>query len=218
MIKREDVILRLKTLGYVFDTGVKEEQDEGKEQDGKKEEQNEAKEQDGKKEEQDKTKEGQDGNKEEQGEIRGSNDKRAEQDKTKEEQYIATRSDLSRQGSTRHITLEDMNELNVTDDEVIDFMINKTQEYIKNYCNVEKVPLGLKYVAIDMCCGSFLKNKSLRGDLGGFDIKEAIKSIKEGDITISYNSAASSSELLHLFIDRLINREDMLICYRKMKW
>ena len=68
----------------------------------------------------------------------------------------------------------------------IDFEINKTLNYVMNYCNITTIPDILDPRIIDRVCGEFLFYKKNSGSLEGFNYDAVIKSIKEGDTQIQY--------------------------------
>ena len=72
------------------------------------------------------------------------------------------------------------------DYEHIDFELQKTVNYVKNYCNISTIPEILDPRITDRVCGDFLFYKKNSGSLDGFDYEAVIKSIKEGDTTITY--------------------------------
>ena len=107
------------------------------------------------------------------------------------------------------------------DELCIAFCINKVCEQIKNKCNTEDVPSGLKYTAIDMICGEFLFTKKQTGrlELEALDLDGAITQIHEGDITVQFADGASDEEKLNTFLNYLLhNGEGDFVCYRKLKW
>lgn len=73
-----------------------------------------------------------------------------------------------------------------SDYEHIEFELNKTLNYVMNYCNITTIPEILDPRIIDRVCGDFLYYKKNSGSLEGFNYDAVIKSIKEGDTTISY--------------------------------
>jgi hypothetical protein len=73
-----------------------------------------------------------------------------------------------------------------SDYEHIDFELNKTLNYVMNYCNISTIPEIIYPRIIDKVCGEFLYYKKNSGSLDGFNYDAVIKSIKEGDTTISY--------------------------------
>lgn len=72
------------------------------------------------------------------------------------------------------------------DNDQIEFELNKTLNYVMNYCNITIIPEILDQRIIDRVCGEFLYYKKNSGSLEGFNYDAVIKSIKEGDTTITY--------------------------------
>jgi hypothetical protein len=72
------------------------------------------------------------------------------------------------------------------DNAQLDFEIEKTLNYVMNYCNIEKIPSIVDPRIIDRVCADFLYYKKNSGSLEGFNYDLVIKSIKEGDTTITY--------------------------------
>jgi hypothetical protein len=68
----------------------------------------------------------------------------------------------------------------------IDFELQKTLNYVVNYCNITTIPEILDLRIVDRICSDFLYYKKNSGSLEGFNYDAVIKSIKEGDTTISY--------------------------------
>ena len=75
-----------------------------------------------------------------------------------------------------------------TDDDLdqIDFELQKTLNYVMNYCNITTIPEILDPRIIDRVCSDFLYFKKNSGSLEGFNYDAVIKQIKEGDTTIQY--------------------------------
>lgn len=73
-----------------------------------------------------------------------------------------------------------------SDYEQIDFELRKIVNYTLNYCNITNVPEIIYPRLIDRVCGEFLFYKKNSGSLNGFNYDAVIKSIKEGDATITY--------------------------------
>lgn len=104
------------------------------------------------------------------------------------------------------------------DYDTIDYCIKDTEEYICNFCNIEKVPLELYHTAVDICCGSFIKIKNSMNELEDFDLRGAISSITEGDVSISYTGGISRDVLFDDLIKRLSDKNSQLVGFRKLKW
>lgn len=91
---------------------------------------------------------------------------------------------------TRNRVISRLKQLGYTatedDYETIDFEILNTINYVQNYCHIEEVPPILDTRIIDRVCSYFLSYKKNSGNLEGFNYDTVIKSIKEGDTTITY--------------------------------
>lgn len=109
-------------------------------------------------------------------------------------------------------------ELQEADEYIIDQVIIETEQYIMNYCNIYDIPPELKYTALNMCCGNFLKLKLSMGELEDFNIENAVSSIQEGDVSVAFDDSTSRAELFERFVDALTDKEDELVCCRRMKW
>lgn len=68
----------------------------------------------------------------------------------------------------------------------IDFELTSVFNYVLNYCNITEIPEILDPRIIDRVCGLFLYYKKNSGSLEGFNYDAVIKSIKEGDTTLTY--------------------------------
>lgn len=68
----------------------------------------------------------------------------------------------------------------------IEFELNKILNYVKNYCNITEIPEILDPRITDRVCSEFLYYKKNSGSLEGFNYEAVIKSIKEGDTTLTY--------------------------------
>lgn len=75
---------------------------------------------------------------------------------------------------------------NPADEDQIEFELNKTLDYVMNYCNITTIPEILDRRIVDRVCGYFLYYKKNSGSLDGFNYDAVIKSIKEGDTTLTY--------------------------------
>lgn len=72
------------------------------------------------------------------------------------------------------------------DNDHLEFELNKIQNYVKNYCNITEIPEIVDPRIIDRVCSDFLYFKKNSGSLAGFNYEAVIKSIKEGDTTLTY--------------------------------
>lgn len=72
------------------------------------------------------------------------------------------------------------------DHDTIDFELNKIQNYVLNFCNIKIIPEILEPRIVDRVCSDVLYYKKNSGSLEDFNYDAVIKSIKEGDTTITY--------------------------------
>ena len=98
-----------------------------------------------------------------------------------------------------------------------------TEMEILHFCNLAKVPEELLTCASRLCAADFLRLKKATGTLDGFsgiDLTAAVKSIQEGDTSISYDTAgtASAEQRLDAWISALESCRRQLIAYRRLAW
>lgn len=109
-----------------------------------------------------------------------------------------------------------------TDNDQIDFELNKTLNYVKNYCNITDSPEILDPRITDKVCGDFLFYKKNSGSLDGFNYDAVIKSIKEGDTTITYavgQGEDTPENRFDTFIKNLDRGFDKWITpWRRLRW
>lgn len=83
-------------------------------------------------------------------------------------------------------------------------------------------PGGLESLAVSMAVGEYLNMKKCSGQLEGFDLDAAVKSIQEGDTNITFALGEGSStpeQRLNSLIDYLINgRIGEIYRYRRLVW
>lgn len=73
------------------------------------------------------------------------------------------------------------------DNDQIEFELDKITKYvINNFTRTDDIPSILDPRIIDRVCSDFLYYKKNSGSLEGFNYDAVIKSIKEGDTTITY--------------------------------
>lgn len=100
------------------------------------------------------------------------------------------------------------------------FAAELVKEKIRNFCNIDEVPDGLFYTAVDMVCGEYLYQMQNLGKLDAetFPVDAAIKSISEGDVSVSFMDNASASDRLTALIQTLRGTDQDLMAYRRLKW
>lgn len=113
--------------------------------------------------------------------------------------------------------------ITVADDDPLIFLLIKTvTERILNETNQTEIPEGLKLMAAEMVVGQYLKFKKDCGQLEGFDLDAAVKTIQEGDTNISFalgEGSTTPEQRLDNLIEYLMNgRTRELIHYRRLMW
>ena len=113
----------------------------------------------------------------------------------------------------------------VTEDDrgSLEYLIPKCELDILANINHRELPDGLFYTLVDMVAGQFLFNKKASGGLTGFDFEAPVKSISEGDISVTFagasDGASSAESRFDALLDSLMRpRESVLAAYRRLKW
>jgi hypothetical protein len=107
---------------------------------------------------------------------------------------------------------------------VLDFVIDKVTNIIKNNCNISDIPAELYEIAVDMVCGEFLLGKKNGGQLDGFDVdlnSTLLKSVQSGDTSVEFGAGntKTAEERVDLLINWLLNaNRGQFATFRKLKW
>jgi hypothetical protein len=101
---------------------------------------------------------------------------------------------------------------------VLNFIILKTENHIKNQCNTSVVPEGLHEVAVDMVVGEFMQGKKSIGQLTGINLGAIVKSIQEGDSKVDFAGELSPEQRLESLIAYLLHGNINFATYRRIKW
>ncbi len=104
------------------------------------------------------------------------------------------------------------------------FCVEKVRSTIKNEINWQDIPEELERIAIDMAVGEFLlaKKAFAPDDLTGIDLTNAVKEIKEGDVTIAFGTGEGSQtpeQRLTTYINYLLTYgKAQFASFRRLKW
>lgn len=105
------------------------------------------------------------------------------------------------------------------DDWLLGFIITKVQNYIKNYCNINAVPKGLREVAVDMVVGEFLQGKKAMNQLSSIEMEAVVKSVQDGDTTVTFATETSTEQKFAALTSSMMNpAQSCFIRYRKLVW
>ena len=109
-----------------------------------------------------------------------------------------------------------------SDDWIINFITDKTENYIKSNCNISVIPDELLQIMVDMICGEFLNTKKNSGnlDIEGLNFEMVSKSVQEGDTKVEFftDGTATADQLFNKLIQALTGRKEELSSYRCIKW
>lgn len=104
------------------------------------------------------------------------------------------------------------------DEWVLNFIIAKVENHIKDQCNTTIVPEGLHEVAVDMVVGEFMQGKKSIGQLTGINLEAVVKSIQEGDSKVDFAGELSAEQRLESLIAYLMHGNFNYATYRRIKW
>lgn len=106
------------------------------------------------------------------------------------------------------------------DEAALRYDIDKTESDLKARTNLSEVPEGLLYVWIDMAAGLFLYDKKAVGALGeSYDFAAAVKSVSEGDTSVTFGDASTVDDQFNALLAKMINPSaDIIARYRRMVW
>lgn len=102
--------------------------------------------------------------------------------------------------------------------EYISVCMAYVQDYVKAFCAVSQIPAELEGCCAQMVCGRVLKKLLSDGSLESFDFEGAVQSIKEGDVSISFDSSGSSRQIFASIAEDMCNKDSYLTCFRKIRW
>lgn len=106
------------------------------------------------------------------------------------------------------------------DDKSIKFQIEKVEQYILHWCNIDEVPDCLKYVVIERVCGEFLLEKASFNQLDETLVESLVKSTKIGDTEINYQVGATTPlDILRSQCKNMTSYgKSELISHRRFPW
>lgn len=106
------------------------------------------------------------------------------------------------------------------DNKSIQFQLNKVEENIKHWCNIDEVPDCLKYVVIERVCGEFLLDKASFNQLDEALVGSLVKSTKIGDTEINYQVGATTPlDILRSQCKNMTSYgKTELIAHRRVSW
>lgn len=108
------------------------------------------------------------------------------------------------------------------DDMVINYYRAIAEEELKSETNQNVLPTTLTPTLIEMAAGRFLRHKKALNELGeGFNFPAMVKTIAEGDTSITYaiSSSMTPEEQFDKVIERMVTPSPFVIVkHRRMTW
>ncbi|MFV0519793.1 MAG: hypothetical protein ACK5LY_05900 [Lachnospirales bacterium] len=105
---------------------------------------------------------------------------------------------------------------------MLTFALEKTINYVKNYCNLLELPMEIEPVVIDMAVGEVLKMMKTFDIDFELDFSPMEKSISEGDTTVTYaigDGSKTKEEVFDETVNLLISSgKECLKFYRGLSW
>lgn len=105
------------------------------------------------------------------------------------------------------------------DDFTLLFLIQSITQDILNYCNLKELPKELEHVVVRRVVANLLNLKLQTSGEGSIEVEKGIKSITEGDVSVSYDTSLDKGVLISSFIkDNLNYGMDNLYSFRDFRW
>lgn len=109
-------------------------------------------------------------------------------------------------------------DLSSMDKVLIESELERVQTYVQNFCNLKDVPIQLTPRIVDEVCRLFLSLKKNAGQLEGFCYEQAVKSISEGDVSITFSDGESDAVRFEKLLSALALQDNELMAFRRLRW
>lgn len=107
-------------------------------------------------------------------------------------------------------------------DDLAEIALQNGTEQVKNRLNSAEIPKELTNLTVSVAVGEFLRLKKSRGELAGFDLETAVKTIEEGDTKLTFalgDGCKSPEQRLDELIDHLTDgRNEEIYRFRRLAW
>ena len=116
-------------------------------------------------------------------------------------------------------TQESTYQFNAMEEMILSFTADKCIRTIEMKLNSE-IPLAFEYALVDMIVGEFLQGQLNLGTLkmNAIDYNMVVKSVQEGDTTITFGEGMTDGDKLTTLISFLMHPEINYADYRKIRW
>ena len=105
-------------------------------------------------------------------------------------------------------------------DSLLSIAVKEAETYIKNFCNITRVPEELFCALVNCACGKYLMVLHSFGQLGDvIDFDTAVSQISEGDVSVSFGNGTSAEDQFLSVISGWVNPDPLeLLRFRKLVW
>lgn len=101
---------------------------------------------------------------------------------------------------------------------ILAMIVGSTTAHINATTNLDEIPEGLTEQTIDAIVAHFLRSKKITNP-ETFNFEKMVKSISEGDTSVTYDGEKSAEERLDEWIESMITRlDDDMFKYRVLTW
>lgn len=104
---------------------------------------------------------------------------------------------------------------------VIEYTITKISNHVKNTCNIAIIPKKLETFVVDLACADILREKRNTHQLADEELDKIIKSIQEGDTSVTYEIGQEDLTPVQKFdnlLKSLDKHKNELITFRRIAW
>lgn len=109
-------------------------------------------------------------------------------------------------------------EVTEADKTILAMIVGSTTAHINATTNLDEMPEGLTEQTIDAIVAHFLRAKKLTSP-ETFNFEKMVKSISEGDTSVTYDGEKSAEERLDEWIESMLTRlDDDMFKYRVLTW
>lgn len=103
---------------------------------------------------------------------------------------------------------------------LLSISVNEAEMYIKNFCNITRVPEELSGTLVNCACGKYLTVLRSFGQLEDvIDFDAAVSQISEGDVSVSFADGTSAeNQFLSVISGWAEPDATALLRFRKLVW
>lgn len=104
--------------------------------------------------------------------------------------------------------------------ELLRISVNEAEMYIKNFCNITRVPEELSDTLVNCACSKYLTVLRSFGQLGDVvDFDATVSQISEGDVSVSFTDGTSAEDQFLSVISGWAEPDTTaLLRFRKLVW